>query len=370
LVAITRAQFTYQFNPLEDATIAAETSPYKAVLELATASDLLLRTLERAESLSETQMPGLVDFKERLNAQAAGDPSLIRLTVSAKTPDRAKMLANVWAEEYSRYVNEIYQGTTLDIRFFEDQLGRARQELETSEDELIEFEGRNESAVLSSQLDVATRQYQTLLDTKNRALIIRRIVVTLIDQLEHSGADTSLGVGEDFATILLQVQAFEIAPDNPHQVQLGGGGMTSEVSIEDHLESLRRLEATLSTRLDSLDAEIEPLPAMIMDLQERISIYNAESNRLNQEATLDREAYSSISRKLAETEILAESDERVVRVAGRATIPQRPSGPSLIRVAFLAVGGGGTIGLIVAFVLEYLQMMNNGTQSREDERGE
>jgi hypothetical protein len=34
------------------------------------------------------------------------------------------------------------------------------------------------------------------------------------------------------------------------------------------------------------------------------------------------------------------------------------------------VGGGGTIGLIVAFVLEYLQMMNNGTQSREDERGE
>lgn len=292
----------------------------------------------------------LAEFKQMVEADASNDPSVLELKASAGTPELASRIANAWGQHCVTYVNILYQRKSDDMVFFATQLGEARIQLEAAEQSLIDFQGRNQSAVLRARLDARKSLLNSYLGSQNSPTMILRNVRALRTQLEALPPDSASGLGVDLAALGLQIRSLNAGSGVPIQIQLTEGASLSNKTAAEQARYLGELQNTIAELLAELVAEIDPLPDEILELQGEIEELNVEASRLATSRDLARETYLSISRKLAETEILSQSAEGNARLASLAATPMEPAGPR--KMLNIAVAGalGAMLGVFLVFL--------------------
>lgn len=355
MVAITGVQYAFQFNPLEDQPIQIEDSPYRAYQELATADELLQAILMEVGGSLPAEQRNLASLKRMLAAEAASDPSIIEFTVTSRSAALAAEIANTWAKHFTDYVNEIYQGASLDITFFSGQAEDAHAKLDEAEDNLINFQARNLQGVLEAQLRAKTSLYEDYLARRAALVIVKDNIQSLRGELEAIDPETPGMAGEHLIAILLQVEAIGTELGAPIQIQFTPPDSDSGITVLDQIHSLDRLETIVDDQLAQMEIDLEKIPPEILELQQGIQKAESEGQRLNSEIDLARESYTSISRKLDETRILAQSGERTVKLASEAVIPGTPSSPDLSQLLSLALSIGLVASVSLILVLEYLR---------------
>ena len=175
----------------------------------------------------------------------------------------------------------------------------------------------------------------------------------LIATLEDKEEQLSAAI-EEISQDLLQLKGVESLDITPSEVD-----PLSQAIEEISQDLLSMGEAKFLTATVSADNPlsqiIETTSAEILALQKELQEEQTELDRLTRRRDVARETYMSLSRKVEETRIAAESGEREVRLASKAAPPDKPVGPKKKLNVAIAGALGLMVGVFGAFAVEYFR---------------
>lgn len=361
LVVITKARYVMRFDPKFE-TVNNIEQPYKAYPSLAMSDDLILETMATMNPSLTEKAQDLAGFRDELEAASGGDPSLIELRAKHRNAETAAHRANTWADVFVKRVNELYDESAQDARFFEEQLATAEQVLKNAEQALIEFQGRNQARVLSVQIDARESQLAAYLEARNAIELVRQDAASLKARLVLEEGDSLASLADDLAALLLQIEALSLKNEVPLQLQVGGEHSLSDVTKQDIVAFLDGLMTTLEAQSAELETRISRVEPEILDLQGDLQQFVAEEERLTRARDVAQDTYTTLARKVDEARIAAQDESGEVRLASYAAVPTEPVSPR--KVFNTAVAGvlGLFVGVLGAFAVEYWRQ---GTPANE-----
>ncbi len=296
------------------------------------------------------------------------DSDLIRITVSADSPEEAAAIANAWAQAYVRHVNAIYSQVPNEV------LDSIQTELEVTEEKYYQDQAQLEAFLATNQLKELNSQlavYQQRMD-QEVALIQAYLVEwqrtneylttaqTLQVQLEQGGEGairSSITALQSLKITIYGKPSSNLVLELRDQPEITYEAMLADLSglIAALEQRLAALHTEIVARSDGLDpsslttdtvtATFSPLYDEIRQLQAQIEAENAQNVRLSQQRDLSWETYKALSNKIAELSLTRAASGSEVRFAALAVPPDDPvKGPSLS----VAVLGGGFIGFLLA----------------------
>jgi len=311
-------------------------------------------------SVEERQASTLLD---QIKVSSQGD--LIEITASAGTPQKAAAIANAWAEAYISQVNELYSGVAQSPAQIKAQATAAWQTYQQAQQALEQFLGENRIAELEQQ--VKSKQ-ATLADnyvTLNRLDRIIGDAQALHTRLRQ-GAGTSNS--NALSLLLLRMNAFGVSSNLPSsepserllpqqpQLQIAiGSASDAGDSINQQTQEVEAVLSNLESRRKEIQARLgtPELQQELAKLQQALEREQARARELRNNRDLAWETYNTLSRKEAEVNVASQVTDNEVKLAVRASEPERPSAPKKAQNTAVAGLLGLVVGVFGAFVLEY-----------------
>ena len=350
LVAITQPRYAMRFDPRFATTDNVE-PPYKAYPDLAIGDQILSELIESLGPELEAEERSVRAVRGMLQAQTGGDPSIVRLTVRNGDPQRASLIANDWATVFVNQVNRLYGESEEDLAFFEEQLVGAQGTLARAEQALVDYQARNQAAILEQQLISKQEALKEYMDIVYSVRLVVHDARLLQERLRAQDATARLSSGEELAALLLEVNDRN-AEDLPVQLQIVSQGATGK-TVGEQIALLDALIRAAEDKLVVLQKEAESLEPEILRLQESLAQARAEEEQRKLARDVAQETVLTLSRKVAEARIAAQDATGEVRLASRAVTPDRPASPR--KMLNTAIGGalGLLLGVLGAFAIEY-----------------
>jgi succinoglycan biosynthesis transport protein ExoP len=361
VVLVTSPRYQIQFDPRFGTE--EQTPVYKALPSLAMSDGILQNVVEGYAPSDKSGINPwtLAVLRGLAEATSEGDPSLVLLKVTSRSPKDAAGIANLWADTLVERGNEIYGQSATDVGFFETQVSEAEEALQQAEAALIEFQARNQASIVSAQLD-SLRQTQTdyLADQRMATYIIRDIE-GLRAQLAEQTGDQAVSLADSITALFLQIKAFNAQASTPLQLQIQSSAALSDKSLPKQMAFLDDLVATLQAKSTESDNRLTQLEPQILALQRQLQEINVEGDQLTRARDLARETYVTLARKLDESRIAAQEDNGMLQVGSYASTPEKPAGPR--RLMNTAVAGmlGLMVGIFGAFFYEFWR--RNGSKN-------
>ncbi len=345
LVAITETRQRIQFDPRIQTE--EEQQPLQAFPQLAVSDELLQRLFEQL-ALPSADLETVQGLRALLEAQSGADPSLIQLTASYKDAQTASQIANLWAEIFVEWANEIYQNANGDqLAFYESQLSGAAVDLAAAEQALVDFQVRNRSSIVENRLLALNQIEARYLASQQQITFLLQDITSLAEQL---AAQDGLTVtwGDQLTVLNLQLQAFG-AQNSDLQLQVSSETVLTSENRRDQLAYLEELQTTLETRLGEIEGDLIELEPEILALQQEKQSLLAEQNRLQRNASVAEETYTSLARKVDEERITSQDESNSLRLASNSAVPDEPVAPRRLINTLVAGFLGGFL-MIIALI--------------------
>lgn len=337
LVAITETRQRIQFDPRIQTQ--EERQPLKAFPQLAVSDDLL-RQIFAQLSLPETDLGSVSALQPLLDARAGADPSLIQLTASYRNAEIAAQIANVWAETFVQWGNDIYRSSNdAQLRFFENQLVEAKTALGEAEQVLVLFQAENRSNILTNRLLALSEAQLQYLTSRRQLQGLLDDAAALSAQLAAQNG-TAVTWADQLTALHLQLQAYgaqqEGAATSGLQFQIGADQSLTSSDRRELLAYLQGLQVTLATRLQELDGRLLELEPEILALQQENQTLLAELHRLQRNVAVAEETYTALARKVDEERISSQGEANSLRLASYAAAPEEPVAPRRLIITLVA----------------------------------
>ena len=361
LIAAAHQRYQLQFDPRIPTVPDAQTpQPTRALPELAMADSVLNGVIGQLHGQLTPDDRTLANFERRLSARAGADPSLIRLSARSEDPQQAQTIANTWAKDYVAYVNDLYQQAASDEAFFVTQTAEARSTLETAEQALIDYQGRNPGAVIDAQLASKQAALTNYLSNNRTITLIIQDARSLQQQLARQKPDSSTALADELAALYLQVDALNSQTTVPIQLQIGGSGPLATRTTSEQASLLGTLVDVLQEKSKEIDQQITALGPDILALQQQQQQAQVELDRLTRDRDVARDTFQALARKLDEVKVGTREDTGPVQLASEAALPTEPIGPRKAVNTLL----GAIIGLVLGIGAAYLKDMAWHTTAR------
>ena len=358
VVVVTRPLYQFQLAPgiqnLPEGAAGTQILSGKAALDLAVSDALLQDLLDQVGSDLPSNERSLVPMRAMLKATQGGDATIIRLTVTNRDPQRVSKIANAWASLYVRQVNDLYGQSAEQLKFFESQLAQAKSDLDTADQALIDFQKRNDAAILQAQLTAKQNALANYLSLNESLKLLLQNVRSLQDQLARQPANDPSTLGDDLSTLSLQVNALNAQSGIPVQLQLPSTGTLSNKTVGQQAAYLADLAKTIEAKQTEVKKQADAAPTEIMALQGQIQESNTENTQLTRQRDMAQNVYTTLSQKVGETRIAAQDTSGRVRLASAAAVPEKPLGGKLKNTA-IAAALGLFLGVVAAFAIEYFK---------------
>ncbi len=349
LVGVVEPRYTLQFDA-RMATVNTRSSA-KAYLDVATNDDLVTQLIAELSSDIHFKNRSVRAVRQLLSAQSGSDPSVIRLQARNRDAQRSAQIANYWADLFVRMINDLYGQREQNMAFFQAQLAVAQASLSQAEQDLIDFQARNKTHILSQQLQSKQDALKRYLDLTHSLRLTIQDAQLLRERLGNQNAQQPLSLGDEWSAILLQIGA-QTGYSNI-QFQLTDTSVASGKTVGEQIAWLDALIVALQTKLSDVEQRTETLQPEILSLQTALEQANAEQSRLSLAKSVAQETMLVLSRKVAEAEIVAQDTDRDARLISYAAVPDKPVLPR--KMVNTAVGGalGLCVSVLGAFAVEY-----------------
>jgi uncharacterized protein involved in exopolysaccharide biosynthesis len=291
-------------------------------------------------------------IRDMVTAQNGIDPSIIQLSVINGDPQRTAAIANSWAARFVEQANELYAPNQDDLAFFEGQLTEAEVALAKAEQDLIGFQARNETLILTTQLDSKQAALDDYLSAAHSLRLIIQDARSLQDRLHSQEAAAAASPSDELTSLLLEIDALNRS-ELPIQLQVSVQQDMGGKTIGDQIAFLDSLIRVLEGRLVLLEQEAQSLEPDILGLQERLQEVMTREERLTTAKKLTLDTFTALSRKVTEASIAAQDTTGDVRLASHATVPQDPVSPRKLLNAAIAGLLGLIVGVLAAFAIDY-----------------
>ena len=301
-----------------------------------------------------------------LAVQPVMGSSLVDLTYTDTSPERAQRIANAYGDAFmSANLDKRFQANASAKTFLEDKIQQLKIRLEDSEKKLLVFAQDQQIVDVNDKASIA----ETNLASANAALGNLIAERTKNEQLwkQTEGGDTIdlPQLLNDKSIDALRTKRKELSTEYQQKLQIFKPDFPAMVQIKNQLDEIdRQLADEAKTLKESLKgayeaslaqekemrSRIETLKADVLDLQKRSIQYNI----LKREVDTNRELYTSLLQRYKEVDVASGVGANNVFVVDRASLPGGPSSPNLFRAILMSLALGLGAGLGVAYLLERL----------------
>jgi uncharacterized protein involved in exopolysaccharide biosynthesis len=319
----------------------------RSLTDLTKADDLVLSVYEEIRPANSGSEPvTLVSFKDQLNPTLVGINQL-KLKVTDLDPDRAALIANVWAVKASARLNLLFGSDVDSLLKLEEQTEEARQKWDRSENALIEYLPTSQADTLQVNITQARETLKIIISKIENIDLLLSDLNALQYRLDAQDANEVLTLDEILSMISLQQQAvgqFEGLQIQVSSPDIQAGAYTirqARANVETLIESLQQQREELLSNKQVKEAEITELGTQLEEAQYNIAQLSVQRN-------LDLKAYEALSSHMEELSITLYQNDKSVKVAGLALPPTDPSGP---RALFVAAAAGAVGFALAAFLV-------------------
>lgn len=290
------------------------------------------------------------------------------LQVGYRTTDRSLVHAvpNAMAESFIRQRIEAQKTDARStVAFLQAQVDDTRRQLEAAEADLQGFREGEQIVAVEAEAEAQIERLATLQTQRTQLAAERRALGELLGDIEARGGSPDYRRLASFPTFfenqavagmlssLIQADSARAAllarmtPNHPDVVaveeriselegQLGSIGRNYVGALDDQIESLDDV-------LAGFGAELEQVP------QRQIRFA-----RIERQVEMLAELYTILQTRLKEAQVQEAIDDSSVRIVERAIEPLEPVSPKPLRNLALAGALGVLLGIVLAFVREYL----------------
>jgi len=362
VVLVTEPRYQMQFDPRFKTD---EGAPRDNAFPTLATSDDVLQDVDEAYTPSPAaglEQWNLATLQRMVQASSDGDPNLIILKVRSRSPADAASIANTWADILVGSGNELYGGGQKDLVFFQEQLASAEQTLNEAEAALIEFQARNQSSIIETQLASLRQTQADYLSNQRTIALITEDIQSLRAQLADQPPDQNASMADNLTALLLQIKAFNVQTTVPIQLQIQGGEALSDKSTAEQIAFLDDLVNTLQDQSTEITSRLTELEPQILAAQQKLQQAQVEQDRLSRASDLARETYLTMARKLDEAQISSRESNGILRVGSYAAVPTQPIGPRRLFNTAIAGMLGLMIGVLAVFAVEFWRQPEAATE--------
>ncbi|MGH9254634.1 MAG: GumC family protein [Vicinamibacterales bacterium] len=329
------------------------------------------RLAEPPDAVETRAQSRLVDrFSSNLKVSAVRYSRLVDVTYRSSDPGLSARVANAVAEGYIRQSLELRSSTTKEASdFLGQQLAEQRIRLDASEQALQAYRERTGSVSLEERQNVVVQRLADLNTALTRAATVRIQKEAAYNQLdgvlENPSAIDSLPMV--LSNQFVQQQKAELAqfqrqhaqlseklgPNHPEMVKIGLAIETAEAKIQ--AEVVQIAEGMRSEYQAAL-AEERTLAAALDAQKREAQVLNRtgiEYGVLQRDATANRQMFEALLQRTQETGVSEEIRTGNIRVVDHAEVPTGPVSPNVFNNLLMALLGGLTFAIGLAFAFEY-----------------
>lgn len=323
---------------------------------------------------------------ENLSVEQLKETRLVLLTVRDRSPERAKAIADAFADVYIEKTVEDRLGSTVSaLEWLGNQLDQLRRELDASEIALHTF--KQEHNILS----VSMEDRQNLVAAEIEALSIaltnarqKRIEMSarvgrLRSSLDDRDPLETSGVVFDERSGLQGLRE-TLREKLAERERLGtryGDAHPQITSLDREIEALReQLREEISTIVRSADADLREVRAIetgiaaAMDQAHtaglELNLREIEYNRLSREEENKAKLYELVLQRTTETDLTRMLRTTHVRLVDRAQVPRYPVYPNRTTNAIGGTLGGLILGILLAFGIRFLDRRIRSAEAIEE----
>ena len=320
-----------------------------------------------------------------VSSQASGS-DFIGITVTSDDPAKAARIADVWAEEYVDYVNQLYGQQSGSFASVEKQTVSAQAVYEQAEDTLLTFMSNEDRAVeleqlidqkervITGTLTVFTHQIDEKRDDLSRAYERKDKFKRLLRDargLRAQMVEGESGSSDQLALMLLKAEAFASSADLPGelhvQIAANDGAVRPaemdvfisvlEAELSQAEEDIQAFSASLlagEVKSNSNSGEVTKLQREARQLRAQKETIAAQLKELTRSRDQAWDTYSTLRVKADELHIAMETKGMEVRFAAPAVEPIAPTNIRTSTNIGLAAVVGFMLATCAAFLLHYL----------------
>lgn len=292
--------------------------------------------------------------------------------VSFRSPDAilAAKVANALADSYIRQSVELRSTTTKEASdFLTQQLAEQRQKLESSEQGLQAYRERTDSVSLEERQNVVVQRLADLNAAVTKASTTRIQKEAAYSQVkivqENPAAIDSvpLILSNPFVqqqkTELAQLQrqraqlSEKLGPNHPDMVKIGLAIQNGEARIQ---SEVAQIVQGMRSDYEAARSEERTLTAALNQQKQEAQVLNRAGIQygvLQRDATANRQMFESLLKRTQETGVSEELKAGNIRVVDPAETPTAPVSPNTFNNLLLALFGGLTLAVGLAFAFEY-----------------
>lgn len=372
---VTNAENVLGAMPTDSAAIDSEIE----LLKSPTMVDKLTEAL--AEIDAETAAPGTAPqgLGGAVNVRRRGLTYVIEMSATSPDPERARLIANTYADTYLAYQIESRAGSTQRANdWLSRRLVQLREDVQKKEAAVEVFRAQSglttaggaslveqqitnvQSSVLQAQADLAEREarYQQLRDLQNSGAALDTIGNALnsgtILQLRNQEADIARRQSDLENRYLPTHPAVQSIRSEREDIQ-------RQIQME-----IQRISTNLGNEVDVARARLRTLQSSLNAITSELNSNSSDAVRLRElerEAAASREVYESYLQRYQEIADQDELNTSDARLMSYAPLPLVPSSPNLRVSLVLAIAIGLLCGLAAGVIAE---MMDQSIKNADD----
>ncbi|PKO09672.1 MAG: hypothetical protein CVU40_10285 [Chloroflexi bacterium HGW-Chloroflexi-2] len=361
VIAVTKPRYIANFDP-QYQTVNTTAPTSKALLDVVN-SDVILSQVYDFWQGEKKELVSFDNFRDNaIEASAGGDTSILVLKVMLENPNEAAALANQWAQLSVKRINSLYSGVDDNqLLFFDNQIEITTQNLDNAKIALEEFEARDQSTLISNELDSLFALQSSSLRKQRLLENARQDALGILQTLENSNASTQVvsQIHDNFKVLQLRLYADSGFEQSPLQLQLSNSPVGESLTVA-------QLRILINDWVEVLDDQYEELEGNTTLVEEQVLAYQQQLRKYyNQHQTLElqykviKDTYETLLRKQREVRISSDEHSGDAQVASQARVPEERMPHNTVRNTAIALVAGGILEVIFVILHGWFKEKNN-----------
>lgn len=310
-------------------------------------------------------------LRGKLEVRPSRESSVIRIAYSGTDPEFAATIANSFAEAYV--------DTTLALKvdpareyasWFDERTQGFREQLETAEQRLSEYEQKHGIIVTEGRLDMETAR---LVELSTQLVAVQGERADSRSRQSQAAAVESLPEVTQNALIsnlkgeLARMEAMRqqigsrVGPNHPEMTRVNAeiASMRSRLASE-----IERIASSLGTSTLISSAREQEIAEAVREQHELVLELKSHRDQLavlERDAESARRSYDLVAQRLAQTSLESQTQQTNVSVLNPATAPLFAAGPRTLVTLALGAVVGTLLGIAMALLLEFRDPRLRGT---------
>ena len=360
VIAVTKPRYIANFDP-QYQTVNTTAPTSKALLDVVN-SDVILSQVYDFWQGEQKELVSFDNFRDNaIEASAGGDTSILVLKVMLENPNEAAALANQWAQISVKRINSLYSGVDDNqLLFFDNQIEITTQNLDNAKIALEEFEARDQSTLISNELDSLFALQSSSLRKQRLLENARQDALGILQTLENSNASTQVvsQIHDNFKVLQLRLYSDSGFEQSPLQLQLSNSPVGESLTVAQLRILINDWVEVLENQYEELEGNSTLVEEQVLAYQQQLRKYYNQHQTLELQYNVIKDTYETLLRKQREVRISSDEHSGDAQVASQARVPEERMPHNTVRNTAIALVAGGILAVIFIIMRDWFKQEN------------